>query len=122
MTTIPITHWRESSFHVNVTRRDFEAHEVALIEQAVCDAYGVPKRKLLHQRTRRYAIAWPRQVCMFILQEALGMSQQDAADHFGLTDRSTAAHAVMAVQDRMATCPREKAKINELLVKFNGKE
>ena len=124
MTTIPVTQWLESSFHVNVTRQDFEAHDVAVIEREVCDAYGLAHRarKVLHRRTRKQEIAWPRMVAIYLFRGTLGMGLQSAADHFGLSDCSSAHHAVQAVVERMETCPREKAKIAGLMDALEGRK
>lgn len=118
MTTIQITKWTEASYHVNVTQADFDAHQIAEIEAAVCEAFGLTDPLALHQKTRKSPIAFARQVAMVLLMDAMKMSARAVVAHFGLSDGSTVTHARKVVRDSMEVYPREKSRIQGLMTQF----
>lgn len=71
----------------------------ALVEQVVLKAFGLEGESLTGMRRGRAAIAFARQVAIYVLHIHLGLSLTLSARAYG-RDRTTAAHACRVVEDR----------------------
>jgi chromosomal replication initiation ATPase DnaA len=81
-------------------RREIErAAQVALMQETIARAFGVPVAELRAPTRRRAPIALARQVAMYLTHVAFGFSLSAVGRHFG-RDRTTAAHACRHIEDR----------------------
>ncbi|MDX5361019.1 MAG: DNA replication initiation ATPase [Alphaproteobacteria bacterium] len=65
----------------------------------VSDTFSVPERELRAASRRTARVASARQVCMYLMNVALGMTFVDIGRALG-RDRTTAAHAARRVEER----------------------
>jgi chromosomal replication initiation ATPase DnaA len=91
---------------MRLTRLDRRAHreiaraaQVALTQETIARALGVPVAELRAPTRRRARVALARQVAMYLTHVAFGFSLSAVGRHFG-RDRTTAAHACRHVEDR----------------------
>lgn len=91
------------------TAIDEAALDAAVLEQIVLRAFGLDASTLRTRRRGRAAVAFARQVAIYVLHVRMGISVTRAARIFG-RDRRTAAHAVRVVEDR-----RDDGRIDALV-------
>lgn len=72
-------------------------HQVEAIQQSVATYYGLTLREL-KSSSRIEAIAFPRQIAMFLLRKKLGLSFQKIGFHFDGKDHTTVMHAVAKIR------------------------
>ena len=69
---------------------------------------------ILSDRTRTDAVAYPRQVAMYLCRELLGASYMSIGEQFGGRDHSTALHGIEKIR-RMSDTDAQTAKhLNEI--------
>jgi chromosomal replication initiation ATPase DnaA len=70
-----------------------------VLEQAVTQVFTVPRAELWSQRRGRPAVAFARQVAMYLAHVCCGLNLKEVGRIFG-RDRTTVAHACCVVEDR----------------------
>jgi chromosomal replication initiation ATPase DnaA len=85
------------------------AEDAEIVEQVVLRTFGLPERTLRGPLRGRAAVAFARQVAIYVLHIHLGLSLTRSARAFG-RDRTTAAHACRIVEDR-----RDDGRIDRLV-------
>ncbi|MCO4784049.1 MAG: chromosomal replication initiator protein DnaA [Candidatus Cloacimonetes bacterium] len=85
------------------------------IQRQVANKYGIEFDDLFSSN-RRNAIAYPRQVAMYLIRELTGITLKDIANNFGKKDHVTVSHACNRVTEIIKT-DRIKAQIIEDLRK-----
>ena len=83
------------------------------IQRAVANAYHIPLSDLLGN-TRPQAIAFPRQIAMFLCRRLMNSSLKDIAKAFGKT-HATIVHAASTIQQRLTAEPELRANIQNIL-------
>lgn len=86
---------------------------VQLVQKVVARAYNMTVQQLL-ERTRRHAIARPRQVAMFLAARMTHASLPDIGQRFGGFDHTTIMYARDRIAALMETDPKLKAEIEGL--------
>lgn len=76
-----------------------KAAQVALMQETIARALGVPLSELRSPTRQRAPVAFARQVAMYLTHVAFGFSLSAVGRHFG-RDRTTAAHACRQIEDR----------------------
>ncbi len=88
--------------------KDFFSHHVYknisidLIQKVVSEYFGVSQTELKGKK-RSKAIAFPRQVAMYIVRDITEYSTTEVGLEFGGRDHTTVMHACQRVEDRMKT-------------------
>jgi len=81
---------------------------------SITDRFGV-KRAELQSRKRTSAIAYPRQIGMFLARRITRMSLEEIGGYFGGRDHSTVLYAVQKIEGLVKTDPDCQRTIGELL-------
>ena len=74
------------------------------IQEKTAEAFGITRDELLSQ-SRRPALAWPRQVAMYLAREHTGETLPAIGARFGGRNHTTVLHACRRTAERMATDP-----------------
>ena len=74
------------------------------IQEKTAEAFGITREELL-SHSRRPALAWPRQVAMYLAREHTGETLPSLGAHFGGRNHTTVLHACRRTAERMATDP-----------------
>jgi chromosomal replication initiator protein len=74
------------------------------IQEKTADAFGITRDELL-SHSRRPALAWPRQVAMYLAREHTGETLPAIGARFGGRNHTTVLHACRRTAERMATDP-----------------
>jgi chromosomal replication initiator protein len=94
-----------------------EEERIITIEQVqrkVCDVFGV-KLSDLKAKTRTKAVAFPRQVAMFLARHLTHASLAEVGRAFGGKDHTTVLHAVTKIQTLMQDDPKLRKTIEGLI-------
>lgn len=83
---------------------------VADIQQATCAAYGLPMIEMVSDRRSR-AVAYPRQVAMYLARYQTAKSLPAIGRMFGDRDHSTVIHAIRGVEARIKEDPALARKV-----------
>jgi chromosomal replication initiator protein len=83
------------------------------IQDAVAKRFSLDTN-LLSERTRTDAIAYPRQVAMFLCRELLGASYVLIGEQFGGRDHSTVMHAYEKIRRLKETDPSTRSHLDEI--------
>ncbi|MBN1797831.1 MAG: chromosomal replication initiator protein DnaA [Spirochaetales bacterium] len=100
--------------------KDFFTHPqyknitLALIQKAVADYFGISSNDLKCKK-RTKAIAFPRQVAMFISREITEFSTTEVGLDFGGRDHTTVMHACQKIENRMKTDPTLEPTVQHLI-------
>jgi chromosomal replication initiator protein len=77
---------------------------VERIQDLTAEAFGVTREDLL-SHNRRSAVAWPRQIAMYLAREHTGETLPAIAARFGGRNHTTVLHACRRTAERMASDP-----------------
>ncbi len=83
------------------------------IQAAVARHFSL-EASLLSERTRTEAVAYPRQIAMYLCREILGSSHQVIGEQFGGRDHSTCVHAIEKIKRMIGDNPRTKTHLDEI--------
>jgi chromosomal replication initiator protein len=72
------------------------------IQESICDAFGITMEDLLSER-RAAAVAWPRQVAMYLARELTDQTLPAIGRAFGGRNHTTVLHACRRTAERIAT-------------------
>ncbi len=87
--------------------------------QAVVAQYFSLNASMLSERTRTAAVAYPRQVAMFLCRELLGSSYVSIGDHFGGRDHTTALYAIDKIR-RLKDDPQTSSHLADIRHHLNA--
>lgn len=90
-----------------------EFQQIARIQQTVADYYGIDHKNMV-SAVRRYEIAHPRQVAIYLACELTFKSYSEIGRRFGGRDHTTVIHARKAVAKRIAKDPKVRLDIEIL--------
>lgn len=94
---------------------------IATIQQAVCEFYGL-KLQDMKSRKRTRAIAYPRQIAMYIARELTDASLPKIGEEFGNRDHTTVLHAYEKIQKELEKDAELQATIKELLNRIQAEQ
>jgi chromosomal replication initiator protein len=86
---------------------------------AVARYYGVPAEALCG-KARDRAVAWPRQVAMYLLREETPSSLSQIGQHLGGRDHSTVLHGCSQVAAKVAGSDHTRRELDELRAAVRG--
>jgi chromosomal replication initiator protein len=86
---------------------------VAEIQEKTAEAFGITRDELL-SHSRRPALAWPRQVAMYLAREHTGETLPSIGARFGGRNHTTVLHACRRTAERMATDPEAYDAVRRL--------
>lgn len=92
---------------------------IRYIQAVVADSYGV-SRQSMTSPSRFRAVAWPRQVAIYLARETTDLSLKRIGHFFGDRDHSTVFAAIHAVEKRMADDPDYAADVAALREAVRG--
>ncbi len=81
-------------------RGDGKIIKVDEIEEAVLNYFSISRNEL-HSNKRMKSVAYPRQVCMYLIKTLLGWSYQQIGSYFGSKKHSTVMFAIKKMKDQM---------------------
>jgi chromosomal replication initiator protein len=87
---------------------------IELIQKIVSDYFGLSYKDLRGKR-RTKAVAFPRQVAMYISRELTEYSTTEVGAEFGGRDHTTVMHACQKIEDRMKLDPNIEPTLQTLL-------
>ncbi len=93
-------------------RQPIEQATLLQIEKIVCDAYRV-RIDEIHGHKRPSRIAWPRQICMYLMVELVDNGTKAIGDYFN-KDHSTVVHAHQRVETFMRLYPDVQKAIQQI--------
>ena len=99
------------------SRSAWRSATAARVVSVVAIAFGITAQSIIC-KSRRQPWAIARQTSICILRDSFGFSASQAIAVFNLTDRTTATHAVRAVNRHLARCTRHAAPISAALANF----
>ena len=94
-----------------------QATNPAEILKAVATHYGL-KPAELRARTKRESIVFPRQVAMYVLKEAIGLSLPEIGSLFGNKHHTTALHSIRKITARREEDPDFDREVAALVAQF----
>ncbi len=94
-----------------------QATNPAEILKAVATHYGL-KPAELRARTKRESIVFPRQVAMYVLKEAIGLSLPEIGSLFGNKHHTTALHSIRKISARREEDPDFDREVAALVAQF----
>src|SRR5690606_29981673 len=86
---------------------------IARIQEVVANYYGIKVRDLKARRRTR-AIAFPRQVAMYLCRELTDASLPKIGEEFGGRDHTTVLHAYEKISQDMRNDPHLSRQVREL--------
>jgi len=92
---------------------------VDMIQQAVADQYRLNIQEL-KQKKRTRAVAFPRQVAMYLCRELTDMSLPQIGEKFGGRDHTTVLHAHDKISELRRSDPFLEKSINEIIAKLKS--
>jgi chromosomal replication initiator protein len=92
---------------------------VAEIQQRTAEAFGISVDALMSP-TRTSAIAWPRQIAMYLARELTGQSLPAIGRAFGGRNHTTVLHAYKRTADRIADDPDAFDVVQRLTAAITG--
>lgn len=92
---------------------------MAAIQQAVCEFYGL-KLQDMKGKKRTRAIAYPRQIAMYIARELTDASLPKIGEEFGNRDHTTVLHACEKIQEEIKKDPELQSTIKELIARIQA--
>jgi len=92
---------------------------VDMIQQAVADQYKLNIHEL-KQKKRTRAVAFPRQVAMYLCRELTDMSLPQIGEKFGGRDHTTVLHAHDKINEMRRSDPFLEKSINEIIAKLKS--
>jgi chromosomal replication initiator protein len=87
---------------------------IETIQRVVADYFSLSYNDLRGKK-RTKAIAFPRQIAMYITRELTEYSTTEVGDEFGGRDHTTVMHAFQRVENRMKTDPTIESTITNLI-------
>jgi chromosomal replication initiator protein len=87
---------------------------IELIQKIVSDYFGLSYKDLRGKR-RTKAVAFPRQVAMYLSRELTEYSTTEVGAEFGGRDHTTVMHACQKIEDRMKLDPNIEPTLQTLL-------
>jgi chromosomal replication initiator protein len=88
------------------------------IQRRACDFFGL-KISDLKAKTRTKAIAFPRQVAMYLARQMTHSSLSEIGRAFGGKDHTTVLHAVDKIQTLLQEDPKLRKTIDSLIQSIN---
>jgi chromosomal replication initiator protein len=98
---------------VTVALPSMRGAEIARIQATVALSYDIPPDSM-KSAVRNRAVAWPRQVAMYLSHELTKHSLVLIGRLHGLRDHSTVIYSIRAVEKRMADSPIYQADVEAL--------
>ncbi len=89
------------------------------IQQVVADHYGIPE-EAMKVKKRTSAIAFPRQIAMFLCRELTGLSLSEVGNRFGGRDHTTVRHACDRITKARDEDPQTRQIVQRLLSTLSG--
>jgi chromosomal replication initiator protein len=83
------------------------------IQEKAAEAFGITREELL-SHSRRPALAWPRQIAMYLARELTGETLPAIGARFGGRNHTTVLHACRRTAERMATDPEAYDAVRRL--------
>lgn len=96
-----------------------EEVNVELIKRIVSEEFNI-KMDDFNSKKRTRAIAYPRQVAMYLTRELTDLSLPKIGDEFGGRDHTTVIHAYDKIENDIESSDDFKDKIDGLILKING--
>ncbi len=90
---------------------------IELIQKIVSDYFGLSYKDLRGKR-RTKAVAFPRQVAMYLSRELTEYSTTEVGAEFGGRDHTTVMHACQKIEDRMKLDPNLEPTVQALVKKI----
>jgi chromosomal replication initiator protein len=94
---------------------------VEMIQKAVANEFNIELRDM-RSKKRTDAVAFPRQIAMYLSRSLLEMSTIAIGDFFGGKDHSTVMYACNKIKEKISSDPYFNAKINEIIKKIKLNE
>ena len=91
---------------------------VKTIQEAVAEEFGL-KPHQLREKSNAQAIAYPRQIAMYLTKEILGHSLPEIGRAFGGKHHTTVLHAVQKIERHLQTDENLNSLIHKLTDRFN---
>lgn len=88
------------------------------IQQLTCEAFGISREDLL-STSRAAAVAWPRQVAMYLAREHTTESLPAIGRSFGGRNHTTVMHACKRATDRIASDPEAYTAVSALVSRLS---
>ncbi|MCC5909523.1 MAG: chromosomal replication initiator protein DnaA [Clostridiaceae bacterium] len=92
---------------------------VPLIKEVISNKFSV-KIDDINSKKRTRAIAFPRQVAMYITRELTDLSLPKIGEEFGGRDHTTVMHAHEKISKDMANDPELKERIEKIIIELKG--
>lgn len=93
---------------------------VKLIKEVVAQNYNI-KIEDFNSKKRTRAIAYPRQIAMYLCRELTDLSLPKIGDEFGGRDHTTVIHAYEKISSDIEKDPEFKLKIEKIVTEIKGK-
>jgi chromosomal replication initiator protein len=89
------------------------------IQAQICDAFRISLEEMLSD-SRAQAVAWPRQIAMYLTRELTDKTLPTIGAAFGGRSHTTVLHACRRTADRMAEDPEAYAVVRRLTEELRG--
>ena len=109
--TLDIARQQLKDFFVQPSQKNIT---IELIQKIVSDYFGLSYKDLRGKR-RTKAVAFPRQVAMYLSRELTEYSTTEVGAEFGGRDHTTVMHACQKIEDRMKLDPNIEPTLQMLL-------
>ncbi len=109
--TLDIAHQQLKDFFAQPNQKNIT---IELIQKIVSDYFGLSYKDLRGKR-RTKAVAFPRQVAMYLSRELTEYSTTEVGAEFGGRDHTTVMHACQKIEDRMKLDPNIEPTLQTLL-------
>jgi len=116
LTGVPLTVDSAQEVLRDVMAREEAAAPVSIekIQEVVARHYHLELHDMKSKR-RTDAIAFPRQIAMYLARTLTDMSTTQIGDHFGGKDHTTVMHATQKIKSRLETDPFFTALVNKII-------
>ena len=111
--TLEIAHQQLKDFFTQPSQKNITIEH---IQKIVSDYFGLTYKDLRGKR-RTKAVAFPRQVAMYISRELTEYSTTEVGAEFGGRDHTTVMHACQKIEDRMKLDPNLEPTLQQLIKK-----
>ncbi len=109
--TLEIAHQQLKDFFAQPSQKNIT---IELIQKIVSEYFGLTYKDLRGKR-RTKAVAFPRQVAMYLSRELTEYSTTEVGGEFGGRDHTTVMHACQKIEDRMKIDPNIEPTLQSLV-------
>jgi len=123
LTGSEITVDRTKEILKDVLKKDEAVRPISVenIQKVVCTHFHIDTKEMKSKK-RTEAIAWPRQIAMYLARNLTELSTTEIGNQFGGRDHTTVMYACEKIKNKLSADPYFSALVNKIINEIKGAE